>query len=38
MQYQRELEALEKENKNLKQRLLLKDALELNRRKKIKVN
>jgi hypothetical protein len=37
LQYQRELEQLEKDNKNLKQRLLLKDAGEIRRQKKIKV-
>ncbi|CAD5210964.1 unnamed protein product [Bursaphelenchus okinawaensis] len=36
MQYQRELESLEKENKTLKQRLLLKDKGELKRLKKLK--
>uniref|UniRef100_A0A7E5A114 Dynamin-like GTPase OPA1, mitochondrial n=1 Tax=Panagrellus redivivus TaxID=6233 RepID=A0A7E5A114_PANRE len=36
MQYQRELEALEKENKGLKQRLLLKDSGEQRRLRKIK--
>lgn len=36
MQYQREIERLEKENKGLKQRLLLKDVGEQKRLKKIK--
>ncbi|CAD5215377.1 unnamed protein product [Bursaphelenchus xylophilus] len=38
LQYQRELERLEKENKILKQRLLLKDKGELKRLKKLKVS
>lgn len=37
MQYQRELERLEKENKLLKQRLLLSDKGEQKRLKKLKV-
>lgn len=38
MQYQRELEHLEKENKVLKQRLLIRDIDEQRRAKKLKVS
>lgn len=38
MQYQRELELLERENKILKQKFLLKDAGEQKRLKKLKVS